>query len=83
MEYRVTREGAVPVLYCRRQERWLPVERHMDCEFCAAVVFDEDDDPVSFLCTHDAERREFQPNFDDSHIEIGRGGPDAPEPEEE
>jgi hypothetical protein len=60
-EYRVSKDtNAVPVLYCRRQKRWLPVEEHLECEHCAGPVFDADGDPVSFLCTYEGERREFQ-----------------------
>jgi len=61
-EYRASKDTkAVPVVYCRRQEKWLPMEEHAKCEFCAGPVFDHDGDPVSFLCTYDGEKREFQP----------------------
>jgi len=61
-EYRRSRdENAIPVVFCRRQEKWLPIEEHTKCEYCAGPVFDQDGDPVSFLCTHDGEKREFQP----------------------
>jgi hypothetical protein len=60
-EYRRSRdENAVPVVFCRRQEKWLPIEEHAKCEFCAAPVFDPNGDPVSFICLHDGEKREFQ-----------------------
>ena len=59
MEYRTDEHGAVPVLYCDRQRRWLPVEGHLDCDYCAAPVYDEEDRPVSYLCTYFGEKREF------------------------
>jgi len=60
-EFRVHREtGAVPVQFCRRQKKWLPIEEHLKCEFCVAPVFDEHDDPVSFLCVYDEEKKKFQ-----------------------
>lgn len=77
IRYRETEQGAVPVLYCDRQKRWLPVEEHAECEYCAAQVYDENGDPVSFICTHSGERREFQPDYED-RAEDGRGAPNPP-----
>ena len=35
-KYRQQRDArAVPVVYCRRQEKWLPIEEHAKCEYCA------------------------------------------------
>jgi hypothetical protein len=80
--YRVSADGSVPVLYCERQKRWLPLEEHLSCEYCAAPVYDENGDPVSFLCTYQGERRVFQPDFKDPG-EIGRGAPiPGPEPDQ-
>jgi len=71
-------DGSVPKVYCRRQEKWLAIEEHVECEYCAGPVYDEAGDPVSFLCTHDGERRDFQPNHEDSSEE-GRGYPSDPD----
>jgi hypothetical protein len=89
MEYRVSEDGSVPVAYCERQKRWLPVEEHIQCEWCAAPVYDESGDPVSFLCTHEGAKKVIQPDWED-HAEEGRGAPsdpgapagDEPEPKE-
>jgi len=72
VEYRKTIEGAIPIAFCDRQKKWLPMEEHMTCEHCVAEVFDECGEPVSFICTHSQERKEFQPDWVD-HAEIGRG----------
>ena len=68
----------VPVLFCERQKKWLPVEKHTECEFCAAPVYDEGGDPVSFLCTYFGEKRVVQEGFEDP-CEEGRGAPSAPD----
>jgi len=87
MKYRILEDGSVPVLYCERQKRWLPMEEHLECDFCAAPVYDENGAPVSFICTNTGERREFQPEFKD-RSEEGRGpvtpaaDPDLLPPEE-
>lgn len=69
-----SRPSAVRVIFCERQRRWLPVENHMECDYCAAPVFDENDEPVSFLCTQCGERRVFQPEHTDPSEE-GYGAP--------
>lgn len=74
MKYRVSEDGSVPVLYCERVKRWLAVEDHSDCEHCTGVVYDENGDPVSFLCDHHCEKRSFQPDHTDPSEE-GRGYP--------
>ena len=75
MKYRELRDAhAVPVLYCERQKRWLPIEDHLQCDWCAAPAYDEDDDPVSFICTYAGERRVFSPGWKD-HSEEGYGAP--------
>lgn len=72
MRYTVSKvTGGVPVLYCRRQGRWLPMEEHLTCEFAVAPVWDENGDPVSLICLHGEERRKFQ-EFEDI-AEGGRG----------
>jgi len=72
--YKVAEDGSIPVLFCERQKKWLPMEEHVDCEFCAGPVYDEAGNPVSFLCTHEGARRDFQPDWEDQG-EIGRGAP--------
>jgi hypothetical protein len=72
MRYRVSKlTGAVPVVYCPRRDRFLPMEEHLACEFGVGPVWDENGDPVSLLCTHGGERRVFQA-FED--IPEGEGG---------
>ncbi|MHC4338641.1 MAG: hypothetical protein ACYSX0_00310 [Planctomycetota bacterium] len=68
---------ATPVVFCYRQKRWLAVVSHLECDFCAAPVFDEADDPVSFLCTHEGEKREVQSGWEDGREE-GYGPPAKP-----
>jgi hypothetical protein len=82
MEYRPSKNGSVPVLYCRRQQKWLPMEEHEQCEYCAAPVYDADGRPVSFLCTYDGEKREFQPGYKEC-CEEGYGAPAIPPEAEE
>ena len=77
MKYRVSKDGSVFVLFCRRQQRWMPMEEHVECEHCAGPVYDENGDPVSFLCSYDGEKREFQPGHVDASEE-GRGAPAIP-----
>jgi len=67
----------VPVLFCERQKKWMPVEEHADCDFCAAPVYDESGDPVSFLCTYFGEKRVVQEDHED-RAEEGRGPPSEP-----
>ena len=78
MKYQPAKDGSVPVAYCERQKKWLPIEEHLTCEYCAGPVYDEAGDPVSFLCTHDGERREFQEDYQDPSEE-GRGAPSDPD----
>jgi len=78
MEYRVSEDGSVPVAYCERQKRWLPVEEHVTCEWCAAPVYDESGDAVSFLCTYEGAKKELQPGWEDA-AEEGRGAPSEPD----
>ena len=74
MEYRVSEDGSVPVAFCEKQKRWLPIEEHVKCEWCAAPVFDDEGNPVSFLCTRDGERKVIDPDYADPSEE-GRGAP--------
>jgi hypothetical protein len=61
MRYTVSKvTGAVPVVFCRRQGRYLPMEEHLSCEYAVAPVWDENGDPVSLICMYGEERREFQ-----------------------
>jgi hypothetical protein len=72
MRYTVSKlTGAVPVLFCRRQNRFLPMEEHLACDFAVAPVWDENGDPVSLICMYGEERREFQGYRD---IPEGEGG---------
>jgi hypothetical protein len=70
--------GAVPIIFCDEKKKWLPVEKHMDCENCAAAVFDENDDAVSFICTRRGEKRVIQKSHVDP-AEEGRGAPADPD----
>jgi len=75
MKYTVSRvTGAVPVLFCRRQRRWLPMEEHLSCEFAVAPVWDENGDPQSLICMYGEERREFQPPDPPREDELGTSG---------
>ena len=65
---------AIPVVFCERQSKWLPMEEHAKCEYCVAPVYDEDDDPVSFICTYLGTKRVFQDDWVE-HSEVGRGSP--------
>ena len=78
MKYRVSEDGSVPVLYCEKLERWLPMEEHVECEFCAGPVYDESGDPVSYLCIYEGETHRFQPDYCDP-CEEGRGCPSDPD----
>ena len=72
MRYTVSKlNGAVPVVFCRRQNRFLPMEEHLACEFSVAPVWDENGDPVSLICMFGEERREFM-KFED--VPEGEGG---------
>ncbi len=72
MRYSVSKTtGAVPVLYCRRQKRFLPMEEHLGCEYAVAPVWDENGEPVSLICKFGEERRVFQKSED---IPEGEGG---------
>jgi len=77
MEYATSPDGSVPVVFCERQKRWLPMQGHLDCEYCAAPVFDYEDEPVSFLCTYHGDKREFQIEEEPppGWVEDGRGPP--------
>ncbi|MHC4547626.1 MAG: hypothetical protein ACYTEZ_02530 [Planctomycetota bacterium] len=78
MGYRTLRDlDAVPVLYCERKDRWLPIEEHLNCDYCAGPVYDADDDPVSFICTYTGEVRVFQEGWVDPSEE-GYGPPAKP-----
>ncbi len=77
MQYRVREDGSVAILFCERQQRWLPFSSHLDCEHCAAPVYDENDEPVSFLCTYQGEKRAVQPDWEDPSEE-GYGPPSVP-----
>jgi hypothetical protein len=68
---------ATAVVFCHRQQRWLAIGKHLDCEYCAAPVFDETHDPVSFICTHDGEKRVVEPDHEDCSEE-GYGPPAKP-----
>lgn len=70
--------GAVPIVFCDEKKKWLPIEGHMDCDYCAGTVLNEDDDPVSFICTRRGEKREMGPE-DDRPCEDGRGAPADPD----
>lgn len=60
-KYRIPHDvNAVPVIFCSRQKKWLPVEEHLECQYCAAPVLDEQDEVVSFLCTYEGEKKCFQ-----------------------
>ena len=72
MEYKRAPDGSVPVMFCERQQKWLPVEEHSQCEYFTAEVYDEAGDPVSFICTYSEECKKFQPGWVDDG-EIGRG----------
>ncbi len=67
-------DKAIPVVFCERQKKWLPMEEHAKCEFCVAPVCDENDDPVSFICTYHGAKRVFQQDWEE-HSEEGRGSP--------
>jgi hypothetical protein len=68
--------GATRVVFCERQKLWLPIGPHVDCDFCAAPVYDEDDQPVSLLCTECGERKIFQPE----HVDESEEGYGPPSP---
>ena len=78
-EHKAQRDtGAVPIVFCDQKKKWLPIEGHVDCENCAAPVYDENDDPISFICTRRGETREIQPEVDHPYEE-GRGAPADPD----
>ena len=68
---------ATAVVFCYRQKRWLAIGNHLECEFCAAPVFDEADDPISFICTHEGEKRVVDADHEDVSEE-GYGPPAKP-----
>ena len=75
MRYTVSKvTGAVPVVFCRRVRKWLPMEEHLACEYAAGPVWDENGDPVSLLCLYGCEKRKFQ-EFED--IADADGGSEA------
>ena len=74
MDYRETTDGAVPVVYCERQKKWLPIEEHAKCEYFIADVYDDFGEPVSFICTYHEQCKRFQPDFVDKG-EVGYGAP--------
>ena len=72
MKYTVSKvTGAVPVLFCRRLKRFLPMEEHLCCDFAVAPVYDENGDPVSLICMYGEEERAFG-KFED--VPEGEGG---------
>jgi hypothetical protein len=72
MRYTVSKTtGAVPVLFCRRRNRFLPMEEHLACEFAVAPVWDENGEPVSLICMYGEELRRFQEYAD---VPEGEGG---------
>ena len=78
-DFKALREsGAVPIVFCDQKKVWLPIEGHIDCENCAGPVFDENDDPVSFICTRRGETRAIQPEHEHQGEE-GRGAPSDPD----
>ena len=74
MRYSVSKvTGAVPVVFCRRQQRFLPMEEHLACEFAVAPVWDENGDPVSLICMFGEETRRFAVFQDVPEDEGGAG----------
>ena len=80
MDYKESLDGSVPVVFCERLKRWLPVTEHVKCEHFVAEVFDEFGEPVSFVCTYSEDCKNLQPDWADCG-EIGRGAP-VPEPDD-
>jgi hypothetical protein len=75
MKYTVSKlTGAVSVMFCPRQGRFLPMEEHMDCDYAVAPVWDENGDPVSFICMFREERREFRRRDEVPEEELGISG---------
>jgi hypothetical protein len=72
-EHRISKEtGSVAVAFCKRQQKWLPIEEHLKCEYCVAPVFDQDDEPVSFFCAYDEEKKKMGPE-EKRDEEVGEG----------